>query len=302
MKNKLQLLVSSAILLPLICFSQINRDSEYRNYAPVISRDGKSIAYYAKIEGNWDVYTMDIKEKKRTRLTTHTSFDGQPSFSPDGRKIVFTSSRDGNNGIYVIDLQSMKIDQIIKDTIPVNNPIFSFDGASIVYRSKVGSQWFLFSFDLNSDQSQIFSNVPVEGRIRWSTEGKSLNFITEYQNRYAICRLDGNGQPISMTFTKFDYLGNPHYSDLKSKFIFDAHQDGSDTSGDGKWELWTIEPDGANLNQITNDEFDDWGAYWSYDSKAIVYSGNGLKGNGYEIFHLTLNQKDAHRLTFQSEN
>ena len=280
-------------------FSQGHLDSTYRNYAPVISPDGKTVAYYAKIRGNWDLYTVDIEGKNKNRLTDHPGFDGEPAWSPDGKKIVFTSDRDGDNEIFIVDLQSLKIEQITHNSISDNRPVFSLDGITIFYRSKVGSQMYIFSIRLDESKGRILSDINVEGRIRLSTEGKCLSFVTSYQNSYALCRIDTDGNPLSMTFTKFDYPGNPHYSDSEARFIFDAHKEGSDSSGDGKWELWTIEPNGSNLQQITNNKYDDWGATWSKDSKSLVYAGKGLNNTGYEIFYLMVDQQNARQLTIR---
>ena len=129
----------------------------------------------------------------------------------------------------------------------------------------------------------------MEGRFRISTEGQSISFVTKEQKKHPIIRLDLEGYLLSKTETPFEYPGNPHYSDQLGLFLFDAHSEGKEESGDGKWELFTIDPKGKSLEQVTKNNLDDWGGYWSPDSKEFVYSGGGLNNTGYEIFFQDLN-------------
>ena len=300
-KTKFLVTIGLTILLTHNAFLQPRSARNYKNYAPVVSPNGKTIAYYAKIKGNWDVYLIDVDGKNKKRLTTHSGFDGEPSWSPDGAKVAFSSDRSGSSQIYTVDIRSQKVEKVGTTKQPSEDPVFLPDGTGILYRSKVGSEWFPFIVDLKDGGQRIFSNIPTEGRMRLSTQGKSVSFVTRIRDRHAICRIDMNGNPISMTFTRFDLPGNPQFSDLHSRFVFDAHAGGSDNSGDGKWELWTIKVDGEGLKRITNDNFDDWGASWSSKSSFLVFAGGGLEGNGYEIFYLDLTSKRPRQLTFTKD-
>ena len=288
---------SALMCLPFVFSFALAQSGTYHNYAPVLSPDGKKIAYYGNINGNWDLYLIDADGQNQRRITTHSAYDGEPWWSPDSSKLVFTSNRDGDDEIYIIDIKNLRIEQITINKIPDDHPTFSPDGQSIVYRSQLGSQWFIFRIALEGKERRILSNISIDGRIRWSTQGSSLNFTTVQQNRYALCRMDKQGNPISLTFTKFDFPGNPHYSDSQGIFVFDAHKEGSDSSGDGKWELWTIDPSGDDLKQLTNNDLDDWGASWSANGKFLVYAGNGLKNTGYEIFIYDLEKQTRKQLT-----
>jgi len=51
------------------------------------------------------------------------------------------------------------------------------------------------------------------------------------------------------------------------KIVFSSYRSGN-------WELWTINPDGTELTQLTNTPDDERSAKWSTDKKRIVYSTN----------------------------
>ncbi len=59
------------------------------------SPDGKSIAYCAERNGEFDVYTIAIDGGIERRLTDAPGLDDGPEYSPEGRTIYFNSERDG---------------------------------------------------------------------------------------------------------------------------------------------------------------------------------------------------------------
>ena len=61
--------------------------------SPVISPDGKTIAFSAQYEGNTDVYTIPIEGGVPKRLTWHPGADFVRGFTPDGKSILFISQR-----------------------------------------------------------------------------------------------------------------------------------------------------------------------------------------------------------------
>ncbi|MEM6770711.1 MAG: peptidase S41, partial [Bacteroidota bacterium] len=61
--------------------------------APVFSPDGKTIAFTAQYDGNYDVYTVPTTGGIPKRLTWHPSPDAVRDFTPDGKNVLFTSRR-----------------------------------------------------------------------------------------------------------------------------------------------------------------------------------------------------------------
>lgn len=59
------------------------------------SPDGKTLAYCAQREGEFDIYTMPVAGGEETRLTDAPGLDDGPEYSPDGRHIWFNSVRSG---------------------------------------------------------------------------------------------------------------------------------------------------------------------------------------------------------------
>ena len=71
------------------------------NGAPSFSPDGRKLVItLGGVDGNPDIYVLDINSRRKTRLTTHRAIDTEGSWSPDGQTIYFTSDRSGGPQIY----------------------------------------------------------------------------------------------------------------------------------------------------------------------------------------------------------
>ncbi|MGB5257291.1 MAG: Tol-Pal system beta propeller repeat protein TolB [Woeseiaceae bacterium] len=71
------------------------------NGAPSFSPDGRQLVVtLGGLDGNLDIYVLDINSRQTRRLTTHRAIDTEGTWSPDGRYIYFTSDRAGGPQVY----------------------------------------------------------------------------------------------------------------------------------------------------------------------------------------------------------
>jgi len=97
------------------------------------SPDGKTLAYCAERNGNYDVYTIPLEGGKETRLTTAEGLDDGPDYSPDGKHIYFNSERTGTMQIWRMNTDGTNQEQLTTDEY---NDWFAHpspDGKWIVY-------------------------------------------------------------------------------------------------------------------------------------------------------------------------
>ncbi len=59
------------------------------------SPDGRTLAYCAERNGEFDVYTIPVEGGEERRITTADGLDDGPEYSPDGKFIYFNSDRTG---------------------------------------------------------------------------------------------------------------------------------------------------------------------------------------------------------------
>ena len=79
------------------------------------SPDGKTLAYCAERNGNYDIYTIPFEGGQERRLTTAEGLDDGPDYSPDGQYIYFNSVRTGLMQIWRMKTDGSEQTQITKD-------------------------------------------------------------------------------------------------------------------------------------------------------------------------------------------
>lgn len=81
------------------------------------SPDGKTLAYCAERNGNYDIYTIPFKGGKEIRLTNAEGLDDGPDYSPDGQYIYFNSVRTGTMQIWRMKADGSDEEQITTDEL-----------------------------------------------------------------------------------------------------------------------------------------------------------------------------------------
>jgi TolB protein len=91
--------------------SNVRRVSFGGNYctSPAWSPNGDLIVYVSRVENVFDLYTLNLRNNKITKLTESNARNESPSWSPDGRHIVFTSNLDGSLQIYEVDFDGANL-------------------------------------------------------------------------------------------------------------------------------------------------------------------------------------------------
>lgn len=79
------------------------------------SPDGKTLAYCAERNGNYDIYTIPVEGGEETRLTTAELLDDGPDYSPDGKYIYFNSARTGTMQIWRMKTDGSEQEQLTTD-------------------------------------------------------------------------------------------------------------------------------------------------------------------------------------------
>ncbi|WP_031500546.1 TolB family protein [Bryobacter aggregatus] len=99
------------------------------------SPDGKTLAYCAERNGNFDIYTIPVEGGEETRLTTTEGLDDGPDYSPDGQWIYFNSIRTGLMQVWKMKADGSGQTQVTADQRNNWFPHISPDGKQMVYIS-----------------------------------------------------------------------------------------------------------------------------------------------------------------------
>ena len=158
-----------------------------------VSPDGKTLAYCAQRNGQFDIYTIPIGGGEETRLTDTPGLDDGPEFSPDGAKIYFNSSRTEKMQVWRMNADGTGQEQLTFDTRNNWFPHASPDGRWLAYLSyepgvtghPPGKEVELRLMDLTSRNiktlAQFYGGQGTINVNSWSPDSRQLAFVS-YQD------------------------------------------------------------------------------------------------------------------------
>jgi WD40 repeat protein len=159
------------------------------------SPDGKTLAYCAERNSEFDIYTIPVDGGEETRLTTAPGLDDGPDYSPDGKYIYFNSERTGSMQIWRMKPDGSEQEQITSDDY--NNWFAhpSPNGQWIVFISyekdvkghPANQDVMLRLMSLSDKKIRVLAKLfGGQGTINvpsWSPDGKNIAFVS-YQLVY----------------------------------------------------------------------------------------------------------------------
>lgn len=183
---------SSIYLVPITGGEPKRITSEVPSFWHGWSPDGKSLAYCAERNGNFDIYTISPSGGKEKRITTTEGLDDGPDYSADGKYIYFNSYRTGHMQIWRMLADGTSPEQL---TFDENSNWFAHpspDNKWIVYISYLSDekQSHLFGKQvklrlMNVSTKEVKDITPVfyggQGSINvpsWSPDSKKIAFVS----------------------------------------------------------------------------------------------------------------------------
>ncbi|MCB0379059.1 MAG: PD40 domain-containing protein [Bdellovibrionales bacterium] len=136
------------------------------NVEPVVSPDGKKVAFSSDRSGKPMIYTMDMSGKNIKRLTFAGVYNSSPAWSPDGKRIAFAGFDNNHFDIFVLDADGKNLKRLTtakkRTGAPANNeyPSFSPDGRFILFSSDRSGRYQLYivSIDGKYEHRLTFDN------------------------------------------------------------------------------------------------------------------------------------------------
>lgn len=97
----------------------------------VFTNEGQ-IAFETDRDGNWEIYTLDVRTGLVFNLSRNDAADHAPSWSPDGSRLAFHSNRGGETDIYIMNADGNQLRRLTF-TGSSWRPRWSPDGRQIMY-------------------------------------------------------------------------------------------------------------------------------------------------------------------------
>lgn len=149
-------------------------------FSPRFSPDGRGIVYSLALNGNTDIYYMDLQTRARERLTMDASAETSPSISPDGTKVAFESDRTSGQQIYVLDRPTGRVRRIsVQDRARYATPVWSPDGQWIAFTRIKDGEFAIGVMRPDGSTEQILATGYVVESPTWSPNSTALAFARQ---------------------------------------------------------------------------------------------------------------------------
>ncbi len=149
------------------------------NGAPSFSPDGrKLVVTLGGVDGNLDIYMLDINSRQAQRLTTHRAIDTEGSWSPDGRYIYFTSDRAGGPQVYRVAATGGSPERITFEGSYNARPRLSPDGKRLAVVHNDQGNFRIAVMDIDSKNLLVVSKGRQDESPSFAPNSDSLIYAT----------------------------------------------------------------------------------------------------------------------------
>lgn len=238
------------------------------------------LAFERTVDGNTDVYVMNVDGSGLTRLTDDPGWDGTPAWAPSGDQIAFASERQGAPVIYVMNADGTDLRALTGPEYASLMPVWSPDGKQIAFAStrsyKIQVEGGTASTDagleiwvMNADGSNPHH---ITGTIEdqavyptWSPKGDRLAYMRVSQDVQIVAQApDSAAEQTVLTQGQPGKHWTPAWSPDGNKIAYMTEI--SDTR-----DIVLMPADGGKPHAITQAGSNETEPTWSPDGKQIAF-------------------------------
>ena len=227
------------------------------------------------------------------------------AFAGGNGKIAFVSDRQGADfDIWTMDPDGTALVNLTKNAQADEfAPNWRADGRSIAFNSNrvtgANPEGDHEIFVMNADGShptQITFNALDDEDPAWSPDGRRIAFARdfdpiEHEVDYDLFTMDADGS------TQRNLTSSPGVDDNQPNWSPDGRRLVFVSDRDGDLEVYTSEPSGSQVRQLTVNDASEFVPGWSPDGARIVFATDRDDGN-FEIYTMRGDGGDQTRLTF----
>ena len=177
----------------------------------VVSPDGRRVAIILSVQGNPDLYVIDMASNQYRRITnTPNASEGQPSWSPDGRQIVYVSNEKRTPQLYVVDLATGNKRCITSKGSQNLDPDWGPDGRIAYITSRGGSRIATIDPNVGESSVKLITDAGSWEHPSWSRDSRHL-VAGRDRAIWLVDTMDGGDKPKAMFIANGNWI-NPAWS------------------------------------------------------------------------------------------
>jgi len=229
---------------------------------PDLSTNGRYVAFTSNRTGNNEIFVLDLKTGTLANVSNAPGDDTWARWSPNGHELAFQSNRAGNYDIWVVSADGTGLRQLTNSPLLDQWPDWSPNGQRIAFRRDMD----IYTIDADGLEQDVqrLTVLPttIDQMPAWSPNGRQIAFMSLREGYCAVFLMNADGSDqVNLTpktpgsDAALWCSRAPAWSRNGQAIYFMSFR--PDTKGDV--ELFSIQPDGSGLAQLTKSAGEDGG-------------------------------------------
>lgn len=274
---------------------------------------------------------------KNIQQLTFSGENAEAYFSSDDKKLIF-QAHDGDSlcdQIYIMDLKTKTMSLASTGYGVTTCSYFEYpDNEYFIYAStheaneicppkpdfSRGYVWKLYpGFDIfksstrSKDIIRLTDSEGYDAEATYSFDGKSIIYTSIQSGDLDIWKMNSDGTNNVQLTNKLGYDGGAFFNHDNSKIVWRAYYPKT-TKEISEYknllkdnsirpmalQLWTMNNDGSNKRQITDNNSANFGPFFFPDSNRIIFSSNmhDKKGRNFDLYSIDIHGQNLERITY----
>lgn len=218
---------------------------------------------------------------------------------PEGQILFYQESRQGQGNLVILDLKTGNQQQVGQSgSRPDHFPSWSADGKSIVFESYRKGGWHVWVCDASGKNARRLSNLPdystsyYEFDPGFAPDNQTVVFMRG-DDLWTVTL--ANSSPIRLTKENNGIWETaPVFSPDGKKIAFVGYDDQLQ-----QWNIYTLNRDGNEMEQLTKDQGKNFSPTWSPDGKHLLFYSD--RHGSFELYELTIDGKNVRAVFDQKQ-